>query len=428
MPSSMATTNRVTPLRRSIFARSSSAPRSPPCRSPIPPAHPGLLVSDRYRNETPQQLIPVLVHESMHDGIDNSFEEEIIASLLDSLTYAEVLSIDPDAANTGTELAAYNNVQLFALMNSIGRRGAGYVGVETSLDGDVYVGPGLETFDADSIRAGIASDPWYAQLPRGGSHGRRGAGGAAGTFSGERGVGRRPIAFRRKRCCHRSGYRPRPDPTKSARAGDRPAASLTTGDGDPIEPGDLQPSIDLLPSPSFLPADPSLFDLRSMRPTARAAGHRIRARGPAGIALRAGRTTTVISAAMARVRRPAPSQLVARSRPSSRVCSCCPAIQRWAPILASALEASNDSGAPVRIAFRDLPFAVPAIWESAGWGGSPVVWINSMLHRGTARAAGNRHRGRAAARIGRPVRRSGASSPRPSPRFSGPISLPAIHR
>ena len=61
----------------------------------------------------------------MHDGVDNSFEEEIIAGLLDSLAYAEVITIDPDAANTGTELAAYNNVQLFALMNSVGRRGAG---------------------------------------------------------------------------------------------------------------------------------------------------------------------------------------------------------------------------------------------------------------------------------------------------------------
>ena len=46
-----------------------------------------------------------------------------------------------------------------------------YVGVETSFDGDVYLGAGLENFDADSIRAGIASDPWYAQLPRGGSQG-----------------------------------------------------------------------------------------------------------------------------------------------------------------------------------------------------------------------------------------------------------------
>ena len=76
---------------------------------------PRLLVNDRYQNEAPEQLIPVLVHESMHDGVDNSYEEEIIASLLDSLTYAEVLTIDPAAANTGTELAAYNNVQLFAL-------------------------------------------------------------------------------------------------------------------------------------------------------------------------------------------------------------------------------------------------------------------------------------------------------------------------
>ncbi len=160
---------------------------------------PRLLLSDRYKNESPQQLIPVLVHESMHDGVDNSYEEEIIASLLDSLAYAEVLSLDPAAAHAGTELTAYNNVQLFALMNSIGRRGAGYVGVETSLDGDVYIGAGLENFDADSIRAGIASDPWYAQLATRRQQRRSSAGSAARTLSRKAHRWSTPGAFRPRR-------------------------------------------------------------------------------------------------------------------------------------------------------------------------------------------------------------------------------------
>ncbi len=168
--------------------------------------------------------MPVLVHESMHDGVDNSYEEEIIASLLDSLTYAEVLTIDPAAANTGTELAAYNNVQLFALMNSIGRRGAGFVGVETSFDGDVYLGAGLENFDADSIRAGIASDPWYAQLPRGGSQGGAVLAALLGRFPESANAGLVGSILARSNRCHRSGHRPGADTAQSARARGRPPA------------------------------------------------------------------------------------------------------------------------------------------------------------------------------------------------------------
>ena len=175
MPSSTARTNPGTHSKRWISGQLEFGAAIATLQVAYSTGAPRLLLSDRYQNETPQQLIPVLVHESMHDGIDNSFEEEIVAGLLDSLTYAEVISIDPEAANTGTELAAYNNVQLFALMNSIGRRGAGYVGVATSFDGDAYVGPGLEAFDADSIRAGIASDAWYAQLARGGQQRRSSA-------------------------------------------------------------------------------------------------------------------------------------------------------------------------------------------------------------------------------------------------------------
>ncbi len=228
---------------------------------------PRLLLSDRYRNETPQQLIPVLVHESMHDGINNSFEEEIVAGLLDSLAYAEIITVDPDAANTGTELAAYNNVQLFALMNSVGRRGAGYVGVVTSLDGDAYVGPGLEAFDADSIRQGIANDSWYAQLPRGGSDGGAVLEALLGRFpESESLASTRRFSEEAIAVIDRGiGLVLTPRKVRAL------AVDLGLSQQAPASvespTGDLQPAIELLPARPFLPADPSIFDLRSMHPT-----------------------------------------------------------------------------------------------------------------------------------------------------------------
>jgi hypothetical protein len=52
---------------------------------------------------------------------------------------------------------------------------------------------------------------------------------------------------------------------------------------------------------------------------------------------------------------------------------------RWSPLLASALSGENDTGAPVRIDFRDLPVAVPTVWERGADGDSPAVWVNSVL-------------------------------------------------
>ncbi|MEZ4529684.1 MAG: hypothetical protein R2855_01530 [Thermomicrobiales bacterium] len=64
--------------------------------------------------------------------------KKIIAGLLDSLTYGSAHC--RPAGREHRQLAAYNNVQLFALMNSVGRRGAGYVG-DGDVDGDAMLGP-----------------------------------------------------------------------------------------------------------------------------------------------------------------------------------------------------------------------------------------------------------------------------------------------
>jgi hypothetical protein len=338
---------------------------------------PRLLLSDRYRNESPQQLIPVLVHESMHDGIDNSFEEEIIAGLLDSLTYAEVITIDPEAANTGTELAAYNNVQLFALMNSVGRRGAGYVGVVTSLDGDAYVGPGLEAFDADSIRAGIANDAWYAQLARGGSDGGAVLDALLARFPESADLATTNRFSEEAIAVIDRGIGLVLTPRKVRAIAVDLDLALGRGSSDWSQ-GDLAPSIELMSSRPFLPADLSMFDLRSMHPTLDPLDTEFARAALRESLLDAQLDSAGIAAALAQFDDRAEHALV----PDPTLRAALLMLQRdprWTSLLASALAGENDAGAPVRIAFRDLPDAVPAIWEGAALGESPVVWINSML-------------------------------------------------
>lgn len=339
---------------------------------------PRLLLSDRYQNETPQQLIPVLVHESMHDGVDNSFEEEIIAGLLDSLTYAEVLSIDPEATNTGTELAAYNNVQLFALMNSIGRRGAGYVGVVTSFDGDVYVGPGLEAFDADSIRAGIASDLWYAQLARGGSNGGAVLEALIGRFPESSSLVSMSRFSEEAIAVIDRGIGLVLTPRKVRALAVNLGLSLVRGAAVETIAGELQPSIDLMSARPFLPQDPSIFDLRAMHATLDPLDSEFARAALRETLLEAGADPDLIVSALAQFDNKAEQALV--PDPTLRAgLLMLHRDPRWISLLESAIAGANNAGAPVRIAFRDLPTAVPAVWENIGWGESPVVWINSLL-------------------------------------------------
>lgn len=340
---------------------------------------PRLLVSDRYQNESPQQLIPVLVHESMHDGVDNSFEEEIVASLLDSLTYAEVLALDPDAANAGTELGAYNNVQLFALMNSIGRRGAGYVGIETSFDGDVYLGPGLENFDADSIWAGIASDPWYSQLPRGGSQGGAVLQALLGRFPLSSSLVTPDRFSEEAIAAIDEGIGLILTPRKVRALAIDLQLMLTAGPIIAYESGDLSPSADQLAARPFLPSDLSLFDLRSMHPSPEPFDTEFSRAALRESLLRSGLSAGSTNAAVAAFDNP---DLIARV-PDPTLRSGLLILrrnERWASMLESAIDGANEAGAPVRIEFRELPDAVPAQWEGNGWGGAPVVWVNAMLN------------------------------------------------
>jgi hypothetical protein len=131
-----------------------------------------ITVNEAYAAEPPEQLMSVLVHESLH-GDRNSADEEVAANLLDALAYADVLLAFPGVASVGTELAAFNNATLLALLNSTGRGGPTRLGIEDTLLGDVWLGPYLEEIDATSFRASVTGDEIYDGLAAGGSPGRQ---------------------------------------------------------------------------------------------------------------------------------------------------------------------------------------------------------------------------------------------------------------
>jgi hypothetical protein len=128
-----------------------------------------LIVSDDFDGEPPEQLIPVIFHETLHGGGTNSRQEEVTANLLDTICYGEVVLADPRVVEFGTELSIFNNVELLGLINSMGRAGGGHVGILSSPYGDVFVGPSFDSFDIESIRAAIEGDAFYGSLPGEGS-------------------------------------------------------------------------------------------------------------------------------------------------------------------------------------------------------------------------------------------------------------------
>lgn len=130
-----------------------------------------LVIDNTYALESPEQLMPVLVHESLHGGDDNSVEEEAIATILNIVAYAELLLQMPDVATYGTKLTAYNNVFLMALINSTGVAGPGQLGISDSPRDDVWLGTLLEEIDARSMRDAVTGDSIYDGVPTGGSAG-----------------------------------------------------------------------------------------------------------------------------------------------------------------------------------------------------------------------------------------------------------------
>jgi hypothetical protein len=249
--------------------------------------------------------------------------------------------------------------------------------VVTSLAGDSYVGPGLEAFDADSIRSGIGSDSWYAQLPIGGSGGGAVLEALLGRFPESSSLVTTTRFSEEAIAVIDQGIGLVLTPRKVRAIAVDLGLSLASVSTDPIA-GDLHPSIDLMPARPFLPSDSRLFDLRAMHPTLDPLDTEFARAALRESLLASGVDASIVAEALAQFDDRTQRALV--PDPTLRAgLLMLHRNPRWGSLLASALGGANDAGAPVRIAFRDLPSAVPAVWESVGWGESPSIWINSML-------------------------------------------------
>jgi hypothetical protein len=250
--------------------------------------------------------------------------------------------------------------------------------VETSFDGDVYLGAGLENFDADSIRAGIASDPWYATLPRGGSQGGAVLMALLGRFPESAALASLDRFSSEAIAAIDRGIGLVLTPRKVRALAIDLQLSVVTGQTATYEPRPDAPALDNLAERPYLPSDSSLFDLRAMKPAAKPMDGEFARAALREALVRSGMPTAEVAAAIAQFDDPAIRELI--SDPSLRAgLLLLHGSDRWDPILASVLEGVNDSGIPVHIAFRDLPNAAPAVWDGQGWNGGPAIWIDSML-------------------------------------------------
>jgi hypothetical protein len=334
-----------------------------------------MLLDNDYASEAPQQLLPVIVHESLHGGGWNSAEEEIIANILDAICYAELLLIDPSAAFTRSELAVFNNVQVYALLNSSGRRGAGQIGIATSVAGDVYVGPGLEGFNAASIREAIVSDGFYSTLGAGGSPGQATTTALINRFPGSSSLGEEPPYTEEMLAVIDRGVG-RILPPESVLA-----LAILLGFGRTVE---LQAPVGIDPAPAelslsdrpFTPIDRSQFDLNLSR---RGAFSLSPENAPAVLEeiLRRGEIDdAAIDEALALLDDPAVIELI--PEPVLRVALLLlAAYEPWDVVIDAVLGGANSFQDLVTVQFADLPTDAPAVWSE--WNARPEVLINSLL-------------------------------------------------
>lgn len=330
-----------------------------------------ITVNEMYAAEPPEQLMPVLVHESLH-GDRNSVEEEITAHVLDCVAYADLLLAFPDAAIAGTELTAFNNATLLALLNSTGRGGPAQIGIEDALLGDVWLGPYLEEIDAISFRESVAGDEIYDGLAVGGSPGRQTLYALIARFPGSSVLG--------------------PDPA----FGDPLLTMIDRGIGEVVSPVQAVtlaetlgfdlidgmtegPAVIELPTDSemafsnrpFVPQDASLFDPRRSVVATRSIGE-----AEARVVL----TEALDRAKAPGARRAATLRLFANpavhrqiSAPSLR--SAALLLDGWQP-WNNSLNAILQGGTTV--IFDDLPYAVP-VTRQVSDDGHPIIVVNRDL-------------------------------------------------
>lgn len=334
-----------------------------------------MLIDSSYEAEPPQQLLPVIVHEALHGGGWNSAEEEIIANVLDTICYAEVLLIDPSAAFARTDLAVFNNVQVYSLLNSSGRRGAGHLGIVTSPAGDVYVGPGLEDFNAGSIREAIAIDGFYSSLGAGGSPGQATTTALISRFPGASSLGDEPPYSEEMLAVIDRGVSRILPPERVVELATLFELSRTVSI---TEPAGLDPVFSplILEDRPFAPLDPAQYDLNQSR---RGAFFLSESEGPAFL------ESSLQSAGMGPdeidnvLEAFASTELIDQiPDPTLRVAALLlSAFEPWDIALAAILDGVNSRTKPLAVLFADLPTDAPAIWHNSD--AQPAVLINALL-------------------------------------------------
>lgn len=222
-----------------------------------------IIVNETYRSESPAALMSVIVHEALHDGASNSLEEELLANIFDTIAWADVVLVDPGAAAATTPLTLLNNIQLFALVNSMGPRGGGHVGISRAPLGDVFVGPGLEDADAPSIRAMLASDEFYMTLPSGGSDGAPTFTALVSNLRGADALGPNPRFDEAALNLLDAAIGTYLTPAKTVTIAKAFGLAVTQSTVEPVTLGDLPVSLGQRP---FAPSQPNAFSLRRAVP------------------------------------------------------------------------------------------------------------------------------------------------------------------
>ncbi|MGH2531827.1 MAG: hypothetical protein ACRDJW_05920 [Thermomicrobiales bacterium] len=336
-----------------------------------------MIFNEQFAGESPEQLIPVIVHESLHGGGANSRQEEVIANILDTICYGELVLIDPRIVDFGTDLAIFNNVELLALLNSMGHAGGGALGISSSPLGDVFVGPNLEDLDAESIQAVIESDPFYGALPPIGSAGQATSTALLHRFPGG----------------DRLGDEPRFDDAALAVIDEGVAEVITARDatrlarilgllmtGDVIEVPFPTREADALAQRPFIPTEPELFSPRY----AVAAGD-----PPSENQAEAALDASLIAAGVDLSTR---LQVVDKiddgfyrrliPDPSLRGAALMlEAIEPWQSSAAVIFDGTDDDGEPVAVEFADLRGSAPVAFvdDLTSPDGKPAILVNSWL-------------------------------------------------
>ncbi|MEA2524493.1 MAG: hypothetical protein QOF73_1720 [Thermomicrobiales bacterium] len=338
-----------------------------------------MVVDSAYAGEPPVQLIPVVVHESLHGGDGNSAEEEIVANILDTICYAEVLLVDPRAAYQGTDLAFFNNLELLALLNSTGRGGAGQVGIATSTLGDVFVGGYFGEFDYESIRYVVEADGFYDSLLNIGSPGQQTTAALIARFPGGKALGKEPYYGEEMLAVIDRGVGKVITPKRAVKLVQVLGLHMTTDIREASGGGRLASKVSLDARP-FAPRDPALFDPSGAKRTGKTLSEEAGRESLAAFLDASELPTDAKDALMARYGNARTAELI--PDPSLRAATLMlGALKPWDLALGAIFDANNPDGVPLQVLFADLRNSAPAARQSdtEGDGTPAAILINSLL-------------------------------------------------